>query len=353
MLGNELRGLRELGNRVLGVELLVLDVGDELLSARVVGAEELELAVMERAPQREAHVVRRAALGLQRIVRRPLERLHRTLHRDFRGNHQVLRRAEHRRQDVPLELALGLLARQRLRTLLIGRALREEHRLLRRALAPLLDRVGVTHHLDVRAVLHLGHVRILRADHLLHDRVELVDVRRPEQDARKPALRDAVEVALRRLDLDLLGVVVIRQVRAHDVLNDVLFLRGRESARLALEESGGGGRCRRRMYGRILLRRDLQQDRRGIVEEEVREILQLIGMRIALQLADDGAERLRLRQHLHLDVERLRTILKPRTAVKWLPARGLLVAKRLLRAKGFALAKRLLIPESPLLIPDP
>lgn len=61
-------------------------------------------------------------------------------------------------------------------------------------------------------------------------------------------------------------------------------------------------------------------------------------MRIALQLADDRAERLRLGQNLHLAVERARTFLEART-----------FPERLARAKGLAVAHRLAITERTLL----
>ena len=327
MLGNELRGAGEFGNRMRGIERLVLKARDELRAARVVRAEEMELAVVERAAQREAHARRRAAFGLDRVVHRPDERLHRRLLNDVRRDHEVLRTLQERRQDRALELALGLFARQLRRALDLGLALREEDGLLRRALAPFLDRLRLAHHLNVRAVLVLGHVRELRPNHLLHRRVELVDVRRPKEDARKPALRDAAEIALRRLAVNHLRVVVVAEVRRERMRQDVLLARRGEPAGLALAEGrglrvGGGGRTRR----------DLQQDRLGIVEEEIRELLEFVGVRIALQLADDRAERLRLGQNLHLAVERARTF-----------------PERLARAKGLAVAHRLAITERALL----
>ena len=326
ILRDELRHLREFGDRVLGVELLVVGVRHELGSARVVGAEELELAVVERAPESKAHVVGRAPLRLQRVLRRPLERTDGALHRHVGGDHQVLRLVEHRGQDRAAELRLHLVARQRLRTL--GGALLHVDRLLRRAFAPFLDRLRVAHHHEARTVVRLAHARIARADHLLDRRRKLVDVRRPQEHARQPALRDAVEIALRRLDLDLLRLVVVAEVRAQDVLHHVFLSRRRKRARLALVKR----RARGRGAVRALLRRDLQEDRRGIVEEEVGQVLQLVGVVVALQLADDGAERLRLGQDLHLHVQRLRA-LEPRLVAE--PARrGVFAARceRLARA---------------------
>ena len=183
MLRYELRDGRELGDRVRGVELLEVGARHELGASRVVGAEEVELAVVERAAQREAHSVRRAALRLERVAYGPHERLHRALKRDVRRDHEVLRPVDERGKDRAPELALRLLARHRRDAFRLGLALRKEHSLLRRALAPLLDRVRVAHHLDVRAVLLLGHVGVPGADHLAHRRVELVDVGRPEEDA--------------------------------------------------------------------------------------------------------------------------------------------------------------------------
>ena len=49
---------------------------------------------------------------------------------------------------------------------------------------------------------------------------------------------------------------------------------------------------------------DLEQHRLRIVEKEVREILQLVGVVALLELAYDRAQSLRFRQNLHLGVER-------------------------------------------------
>ena len=339
MLGDELRHGRELGDRVRGVELLELRARDELGSARVVRAEEVELAVVKRAAERKAHARGDAALRLERVADRPDERLHRALERDFGSDHEVLRPVEERRQHVAPELALGLLARHRRDTLGLGLALRNKHRLLRRALAPLLDGVRVAHHLDARAVLLLGHVGVARADHLAHRRVELVDVRRPEKDAGKSALRHAAEVALGRLDLDHLRVVVVGEMRGQRMLDDILLLRGREAARLALAERRGG------LVG-LRLRRDLEKDGSGVVQEEVREVLELVRVAVALKLAHDRAKRLRLRQHLHLGVERLGLLGEARPAAVAEPlavAEGLAVAELLPVAEGLALPEWLAI----------
>ena len=242
----------------------------------------------------------------------------------------MLRPRHERRQERAAELALGLLAHELRGALDLGLPLREVDGLLHRALAPLLDRLWVAHHLDVRTVLLLGHLRELGAHHLGDDGVELVDVRRPEQDAGKPALRHAAEVALRRLGVDLLRVVVVAEVRRDGVVGNVLLARGRKAARLALEE-------------RLLLRaalcagRDLEQHRLRVVEEEVGEVLELVGVDVVLQLADDRAERLRLGQYLHLDVERTRALGR-RAASLPAVSEGLAVAKRLAVAVAEGLA---------------
>ena len=71
---------------------------------------------------------------------------------------------------------------------------------------------------------------------LLHDCIELVDVRRPEEDAREPALRDAVEIPLRRLALDLFRIVVLAEMGTHDMFEDIALLRRREPAGFTLAE---------------------------------------------------------------------------------------------------------------------
>ena len=295
MLGHELRRRRKLGNRVLGVELAVFDIGHELLPARVVRPEELHLAVVERASQRIAHGVGGTALGLQRVARRPLQRTNRALQRDVGRDHEVLRRVQQRGQDRALELALGLFARKALRV--FGRALCEEQRALRRALAPRLDHLGVANHLDVGTVLLLGHVGIARPHHLAHHGVELVYVRRPEQLPGKPAPGHAAEVALRRLAVDLPRVVVVPEMRAKHMGHDVGLGKRCEPAGLALVEN------RRRLALRGA-GRYLQQHRRRVVEKEVREVLQLVGVDVLLDAADDRPQGLRLRQQLDLGVER-------------------------------------------------
>ena len=137
--------------------------------------------MVERASEREAHVVRRAALKFERVAHRPHERLHRALHGDVGRDHEVLRAVDERRKDRAAELALGLLACERRNALDFGLAFRHEHSLLHRALAPRLDRLGIAHHLDLRAVLFLGHVGVASANHLLDNGVELMDVRRAEK----------------------------------------------------------------------------------------------------------------------------------------------------------------------------
>ena len=62
MLGDELRYGRELRNRVRGVEFLELGARDEFWATRIVRAEEVEFAEVERSPEREALLLRRAAL---------------------------------------------------------------------------------------------------------------------------------------------------------------------------------------------------------------------------------------------------------------------------------------------------
>ena len=87
--------------------------------------------------------------------------------------------------------------------------------------------------------------------------------------------------------------------------------RGRERAGLALVERQA---LRRRSLPLLVVRparRNLQEDRRRVVEQEVREVLELVGVEILLELADDRAEGLRLRKYLDVDVKRLRTLLEP------------------------------------------
>ena len=55
-------------------------------------------------------------------------------------------------------------------------------------------------------------------------------------------------------------------------------------------------------------RRYLEKHRSGIVQEEIREILELVGVEILLQLADYGAKSLCLGKNLDLRVKRLRTL---------------------------------------------
>ena len=336
MLRDELRDGCELGNGVRRVELLELGARHELRPPRVVRAEEVELAVVERAPEREAHPVGRAALGLKRVAHRPHERLYGALEGDVRRYHEVLRAVDERGKDRAAELALGLLACKRRDALDFGLAFRHEHGLLHRALAPLLYHLGIAHHLDLRAVLLLGHVGIASADHLPDGRAELVDVGRPEKNAGQPALRDAAEIALGRLDFDLLRVVVVRDVSGKRVLHHVGLVDRGEAARLALEERT------LRLCALCGAGRDLEENRLRVVEEEVCEILELVGMRILLELADDRAERLRLGKNLDVDVEGTRA-LRGRAAAK-----GLAVAvarERLLRAKLALVAKWPLLPE--------
>ena len=108
------------------------------------------------------------------------------------------------------------------------------------------------------------------------------------------------------------------------------------------------------MAGRIPPGRDLEKHRRGIVKEEVRKILQLVRVRVALQLADDRAERLCLGQDLHLGLKRLRPLELGAEAPR--PRERLSVAERLLRER-LLLAKRLALSKgfskTPSLFPLP
>ena len=132
------------------------------------------------------------------------------------------------------------------------------------------------------------------------------------------------------------------------MIQDVLLPRRCETAGLALEERRCGPGSR---IGRRRLRGDLQEDRLGIVEEEVREVLELVGVEVALQLADDRTERLRLGQNLHLTVERTRPLLEARTTVVRLAAfaeaaTGRLVSERLALAERLPVAERLAFAET-------
>ena len=189
------------------VELLELVTDDEFGAARVVCPEEDHLAVVERASQREDHRVRSAALRLERIAHGPEKGLLLALEGGLSGDEQVLRLVEEARKNRPPEFALGLFARKLRRA--FACAFRDKDGLLDCALAPFLNRLRLADHHDARTVFGLGHVGIASADHLADCRVELMDVRRPQQDTGEAAFRDAVEIALGRLALDLLRVVVV------------------------------------------------------------------------------------------------------------------------------------------------
>ncbi len=276
---------------MLHVELFQFSIRHKLWTPRIIRTEEMQLAVMERATQCKQHPIRRTLLGLNRIARRPQQRLRRRLQRHLQRHKRMLRRIHQRRQNRPLEFALSLFPRQNCRVL--TRALRRKNRPLRRARTPLLNRLRITHHLNVRTVLFLAHIRILRPNHLLHDRIELMHIRRPQQHTRKPALRHTIEIPLRRLTLNFLRVVVIPQMRIQNVRGDILFIQRGKSTRLALIN----------LFA-FNIRRHPQQHRRRIIQEEIRKVFQLVRMVIILQLANNRPQRLRLRQHFHLGIKR-------------------------------------------------
>ena len=64
-----------------------------------------------------------------------------------------------------------------------------------------------------------------------------MDVGRPEENARKAALRHTAEVALRRFGLDLLRIVIVAEMRSQRMRQDIRLVRRGESARLALIEA--------------------------------------------------------------------------------------------------------------------
>ena len=132
------------------------------------------------------------------------------------------------------------------------------------------------------------------------------------------------------------------------MLHDILFLYRGEAARLTLAE---------RLLRLRAFRgagRDLEKDRAGVVEEEIGEILELVGVSVLLELADDRAERLRLGKNLDVDVERTRALgrgaaakrLALAVAREWLlRAKLALFAEGALISKLALFAKRLLVSE--------
>ncbi len=260
---------------------------------------------MERAAQGEAHVVGRTALGLEGVLDGPLERPAGGLLREVRGDHEMLRGGEERGKEEAFEFAFGLFAGELLSVRrtdatigggFFGGGLRREERFLGGALAPLFDDLRVAHHLNARAVGLFGHVRKARADHLADGRVEFVDVRGSQKDAGESAFGDAIEIALRRFAGDFLGGVVIGEMRGERMGGDVRFGRGGEPAGFALMELS---------VRRVGLGGDLEENGRGIVEEEEREILQFVGVGVLLELADDCAEGLCFGKDFDIDGERL------------------------------------------------
>ena len=211
--------LRELCDSVGRIKLFKFNSGHKFGAARVVGSEEVHLAVMEGAAQREAHVVGRTTLHFNGVLHCPLQRLHRALESDFGRNHEVLRHIEKLRKNHALKLGLGLLAIE-LTDILAG-VLRGEHDLLRRAAAPLFDRVAVANHFNMRAVFLLAHTGIARAENFAYGRVKLVDIGRPEKNSGKAALGDTIEITLRRLTLHLLGLVIFAKMALNGVSDHI------------------------------------------------------------------------------------------------------------------------------------
>ena len=123
----------------------------------------------------------------------------------------------------------------------------------------------------------------------------------------------------------------------------VVLVRGGEAARLALAE-------RLRLLVRLCARGYLEQHRIGIVEEEVCEVLELVGVAVALELANDRTQRLGFGQHLNLGVKRTRTFHRARFAAlaeRLAVAEGLAVPKRLAVAAAFPLTERLAVARTP------
>ena len=80
----------------------------------------------------------------------------------------------------------------------------------------------------------------------------------------------------------------------------------------------GGGKAADFALDELLaaLGRDLQQHALRIVEEEIGDVLKLIGVTVLLELADDRSQRLGLGQHLDLGVQRLEPLGKTRLTLK-------------------------------------
>ena len=130
------------------------------------------------------------------------------------------------------------------------------------------------------------------------------------------------------------------------MLHDILFLYRGEAARLTLAER------LLRLRSFCGAGRDLEEHGLRVVKEEVGEILELVGVSVLLELADDRAERLRLRKNLDVDVERTRALgrgaaakrLALAVAREWLlPAKLALLAEGALFSKLALIAKRLLV----------
>ena len=122
-----------------------------------------------------------------------------------------------------------------------------------------------------------------------------MDVGRTQQNAAQTAPGHYREIALGRLALYRLGHVIVAQMLGHQMVDHVLLVRRGKTARLALEK----------LDRRLRLGRDLEHHRLGIVQEKVRQILQLVGVGVVLDLADDGAQGARFRQNLDFRFERL------------------------------------------------
>ena len=172
-------GERELLDGVRGVKGFQLRRDDEFRPVRIVRPEEVEFPVVERPAQRVAHRGGDSPRVGEGAFDGEDERLDGALERGGRRHHQVLRLLDEGIEKRPLELRLGLKARQKrcLAALWRGRARREE-RLLDGALPPRFDGLRVAHSLQCGAIRVLRHVGKTSPHALAHDVVEIVAVGR-------------------------------------------------------------------------------------------------------------------------------------------------------------------------------
>ena len=296
--GDELGDFGKFGDGVFGIKSAIFNAGDELRSLRIVGTEKFKLAMVECAAKREAHRIWATSLGLNCIANSPLQRLDGRLHRRIGGDHQPLGRINKRGQYRATKFPFRLLAGK-----FISAALGDKHALARGTVAPTLDFLRIAHNLDARTIALLGHIGIASANHLLDGGIEFVDIGRSEQFAAKSTLCHAIEIPLRRFALDFLAIVIIAKMCVEDMGNNILFFGRSERANLALEKA------------HLALRRHLKENRLGIVEEELRQIPQLVSVGIALKLADDRPECLGLRQNFYFRFQRLDSFAHYATAI--------------------------------------